>query len=153
MLVSGKRFRDPGLMINPQPSQTKFAGAHSIRYHQTVNKLNDRSNSYIKFLQCVQALREKAAFPTLDPIEERLLNQLASKWYLSQEITVSQAMEMSSDISPATAHRRLQGLKAKGMLTLTEFRIDNRVRHIHPTQLTLNYFAKLGRCLHVALRD
>jgi DNA-binding HxlR family transcriptional regulator len=118
-----------------------------------VSKFQNQSNTYTKFLKLVQAIRDLPTFPALDPVEERLLNQLAGKWHVGEEVTVLQAMQMSPDVSSATVHRRLKTLRQKGMLTLTGHETDNRIRYIAPTELTNKYFAKMGQCLDMALRD
>lgn len=59
-----------------------------------------KSIAYLKFLNLVQALREMPAFPSIDPIEERLLNQLATAWHLGKKITVLEAMAMSPNAAP-----------------------------------------------------
>ena len=118
-----------------------------------MNKVKNQSNTYTKFLRLVQAIRDLPTFPLLDPLEERLLNQLAGQWHVGAKVTVLQAMEMSADVSAATVHRRLKTLRQKGMLTLTEHETDNRIRYLAPTKLTTQYFAKMGRCLDMALRN
>jgi len=118
-----------------------------------VNKTQIQSNTYTKFLNLVQAIRDLPAFPPLDPLEERLLNQLASQWHAGQRVTVLEAMQMSADVSAATVHRRLKTLRKKGMLALNEHETDSRIRFIVPTALTTKYFAKMGQCLDLALRS
>ena len=117
-----------------------------------MSKLKDSSSAYTRFLRLVQAVRELPTFPMLDPLEERLLNQLASKWHEGAKITVLQAMEMSADASAATVHRRLKTLRQKGMLTLADHETDSRIRYLVPTKLTTQYFVKMSQCLDKALR-
>jgi predicted transcriptional regulator len=122
-------------------------------YHRAVNKSKNQSDTYIRFLRLVQAIKDLPTFPMLDPLEERLLNQLAGLWHMGAKVTVLEAMEMSADVSAATVHRRLKTLRQKGMLTLTEHATDNRIRYLAPTKLTTQYFAKMGQCLDTALRN
>jgi hypothetical protein len=110
------------------------------------------SKTYTKFLSLVQAIRELPAFPKLDPVEERLLNQLAAAWEAGENVTVLEAMNMSPDASARTVHRRLKTLREKGMLQLKEHKSDSRIRYIMPTPATRKYFEKLGRCLVQAMR-
>jgi len=117
-----------------------------------MNKLKNSSSTYTRFLRLVQAIRDLPTFPALDPLEERLLNQLASKWHEGTKITVLQAMEMSADASAATVHRRLKTLRQKGMLALTGHETDSRIRYLVPTELTTQYFARMGQCMDKALR-
>lgn len=122
-------------------------------YDDGVKKIQYQSSTYAKFLNLVQAIRELPTFPKLDPLEERLLNQLASQWHAGVRITVLEAMQMSADVSAATVHRRLKTLRQKGMIALAEHETDNRIRYIVSTDLTTKYFAKMGQCLDLALRD
>ena len=117
-----------------------------------MNKTQIQSSTYTKFLSLIQANRDLPAFPQLDPLEERLLNQFASHWHEGQRVTVLEAMQMSGDESPATVHRRLKTLRKKGMLGVDEHETDNRIRYLVPTALTTKYFAKMGQCLDQALR-
>ena len=111
-----------------------------------MSTIKNQAGHYAKFLSLVQAIKGLPAFPELDPLEERLLNQLASQWHQG-------AMQMSNDVSPATVHRRLKTLRKKGMLNLTEHASDNRIRYIVPSDLATKYFAKMGQCLDMALRS
>lgn len=117
-----------------------------------MSKIKDQSTTYARFLNLVQAIRELPAFPKLDPLEERLLNQLAGQWHAGVKVTVMQAMQMSTDVSAATVHRRLKSLRKKGMLALSEHETDSRIRYLVPTDLTNKYFARMGQCLDLALR-
>ena len=117
-----------------------------------MNKSQIQSGTYTKFLNLIQAIRDLPAFPALDPLEERLLNQLASQWHAGARVTVLEAMQMSVDVSPATVHRRLKTLRKKGMLASDEHETDSRIRYIVPTALTTKYFAKMGECMGLALR-
>lgn len=117
-----------------------------------MNQSQDQSSTYTKFLRLVQAIRDLPGFPMLDPLEERLLNQLASQWHMGANVTVLEAMQMTTDVSAATIHRRLKTLRKKGMLTLVKNESDSRIRYVTPTALTTKYFAKMGQCLDLALR-
>lgn len=114
------------------------------------NQQNQHSQTYLKFLQRVQAVRQQPDFPALDPVEERLLNLFATVWQAEHKITVLQAMGMSSDVSSTTAHRRLKSLRQKGVLTLETDLVDNRIKYVMPTAVTHQYFAQLGQCLDEA---
>lgn len=118
-----------------------------------MSTIQNQASHYAKFLSLVQAIKGLPSFPALDPLEERLLNQLASQWHEGTKVTVLEAMQMSNDVSPATVHRRLKSLRKKGMLNLNEHATDNRIRYIVPSDLATKYFAKMGHCLDMALRN
>jgi DNA-binding MarR family transcriptional regulator len=105
------------------------------------------SLAYIKFLHLIQAVNALPQFPSLDPVEERLLNYFASAWYSGKKLTVLETMRASPDISPSTVHRRLKTLHKKGLINLDVDQVDNRIKYIVHTDLTNRYFSYLGKCL------
>jgi DNA-binding MarR family transcriptional regulator len=90
-------------------------------------------------------VRTSPAFPQLDLPEERLLDLLALFWSSGKKITVLKAMQMSSDASSTTVHRRLKTLRLKGMIELQMDEDDNRVKYIGSTKLSRDYLNELGR--------
>ena len=106
--------------------------------------------SYLKFLNLVQAIRELPSFPAIDPVEERVLNLLATAWQAGQQISVVEAMNTLTEMSPSTVHRRLKLLRKKGLIQLDEDGDDNRIKYIASTPLALRYFKKLDECLEMA---
>ena len=107
--------------------------------------------AYVKFLHLTQAVNDLPQFPSLDPMEERLLNYFASAWYLGKKMTVLQVMHTYAEISPSTVHRRLKTLRKKGLIDLDLDPIDNRIKYIVDTELTSHYFTHLGKCLAKAV--
>ena len=108
------------------------------------------SLTYLRFLSLVQGVRALPEFPELDPVEERLLNLFAACWHSGKQITVLQAMGMSTDVSSTTAHRRMKALRKKGVITLVPDESDNRIKYVQPTPVAQQYFTQLGRCLDQA---
>jgi hypothetical protein len=108
------------------------------------------SDVYVRFLNLARAVRELPDFPSLDPVEERLLNRLAAVWQQGQRITVLQVMGLSDEVSSTTAHRRLKSLRVKGMVTLLADESDNRIKYVQPTPLADHYLAQLGQCVEQA---
>lgn len=110
-----------------------------------MEKFTDYCQIYLKFLDLTQGVRHFPAFPSLDLAEQRLLDQLAVTWCLGKRITVVKAMQMSTDASSTTIHRRLKTLRLKGMLELEMDEDDNRVKYIVSTVLSRDYLGKLGQ--------
>jgi DNA-binding MarR family transcriptional regulator len=110
-------------------------------------KPSSYSSTYLNFLNLVQAVRALPDFPVLDPVEERMLNVLATVWHAGKQITVLQAMGMSTDVSSTTAHRRLKSLRKKGVIVLVSDEADNRIKYVQPTSVADQYFSRLGQCL------
>lgn len=108
--------------------------------------------TYLRFLNLAHAIRGLPAIPVLDPVEERLLNALATLLGAGQDVTVLQAMNQTGDSSPSTVHRRLKTLKAKGLIQYAEKPGDQRTKYIQLTPLAEKYFAELSRCIDQAAR-
>lgn len=108
-------------------------------------KLTAGAAAYLRFLNLVEAVRGPAA-PALDTTEERLLNTLGVAWHAGKRVTVMEAMNMLSDASPATVHRRLNSLRAKGLLNTEQDGDDSRIKYLVPSKTALDHFAELGRC-------
>ncbi|MFM8769193.1 MAG: winged helix-turn-helix domain-containing protein [Rubrivivax sp.] len=109
--------------------------------------------TYTRFVHLARAVRQLPGTPTLDAVEERVLESLAAAWGQGQKVTVLQAMGMSDDSSPTTVHRRLKSLRKKGFIGLHEDETDNRVKFIEPTPQADEYFARLGQCLQTACKQ
>jgi DNA-binding MarR family transcriptional regulator len=108
---------------------------------------SSHSQTYLRFLNLVQAVHKLPDFPKLDPVEERLLHLFGTAWHAEQKITVLQAMAIYDDVSSTTAHRRLKSLRKKGIITLVSDVVDTRIKYVMPTPLASRYFAQLGQCL------
>lgn len=79
-----------------------------------------------------------------------MLNTLALLWQAKVKVTVLQSMEMLASVSPASAHRRLKTLSAKGLISFETDASDRRVKYIVSTPLADQYFAHLEACLERA---
>jgi DNA-binding MarR family transcriptional regulator len=115
-----------------------------------MNNPQSLSRAYLRFLNLMQAVRTLPMFPTIDALEERLLNVLAASWAQDKKITVLTATAMLSDTSATTLHRRLKSMRAKGLIDLQVDTVDFRVKYVVPTALTQRYFSELGACMHKA---
>jgi DNA-binding MarR family transcriptional regulator len=72
------------------------------------------------------------------------------KWHDAQQVSVLEAMGLSTEISATTAHRRLKTLRQKGMIELDIDKIDSRVKYVVPTDLARKYFVALGQAIDKA---
>jgi len=118
----------------------------------TMTKMTASSGIYLKFLNLVRALDRAPVFPALDANEERLLNQLAAVWEANEKVTIVETMNMATDMSPTTVHRRLKTLRQKGIIDLTIDTDDNRIKYVVPTATTNAYFTQLSNCLLAAAK-
>jgi DNA-binding MarR family transcriptional regulator len=113
---------------------------------------DDRSTTYYKFLNLLNAVRDLSSFPSLDALEERLLNTLAATWHSNMRITVVEAMNILPGTSTATVYRRLTSLRKKGLLEIQLDETDLRVKYVLPTKAATDYFSQLADCLVKASR-
>jgi DNA-binding MarR family transcriptional regulator len=113
-------------------------------------KKTEESVAYVNFLRLVNDVRVSHDFTMLSPIEERLLNLLASAWIQDQKITVLKAMQFDTEVSHSTSHRLLKGLRQKNLISLEIDERDNRIKYVMPTDKASDYFKALGSCLERA---
>jgi DNA-binding MarR family transcriptional regulator len=102
---------------------------------------------YINFLQQVQQIHASNHFEKLSPIEERLLNILATSWAADQKITVLKSIQMNTEVSQSTCHRLLKGLRVKKFILLVMDKNDNRIKYVEPTKNVVDYLTALGKCV------
>lgn len=112
-----------------------------------MNTKTDYTSYYLRFISLVQDINNDSAYPALDPIEERILHSLASRWHKSNKVSVKECVGMLINIPPATASRRLKVLLNKGMIALKTDKDDGRIRYIVPTPLASRYFESLGQAM------
>ena len=111
---------------------------------------SEESITYMNFFRLVQEVRSTPDFISLSPVEERLLNLLASSWVLGIKITVLQAVQVDTHISHSTSHRLLKSLRLKKFIKLCVDKDDNRVKYVQPTDKTHDFFKMLGLCVERA---
>lgn len=104
-------------------------------------------DTYQKFINLAIAAEKLSELPVLDAVEQRVLNLLSVYWSNKQQITVVEAMNMTTEISTSTVFRYLKKLRQKGYLELVVDEIDNRIKYVSPTKQTDKYFSKLGKLM------
>lgn len=107
---------------------------------------------YVNLLECLRQLTLKPGSPQLEVEEQVIFNELAVLWSLGKPVTVLQAMKMPVGMSPTTIHRKLKGLRKKGVIALEEQEADNRIKHVVPTDLAQSFLVDLNRCVLSATR-
>ncbi|WP_143541656.1 hypothetical protein [Rhodoferax fermentans] len=110
------------------------------------------SQTYLRFLNLVQAIRQKDRLFALDPVDERLLNCFAVVWVTGRYLTASEASVSVADVAPRTVQRRVVSLVEKGLLRVESDEKDNRVKYLFATDKTAQYFEELNKCLEQAKR-
>ena len=117
-----------------------------------VTSKSSLSNTYLKFFNLVQAVRQKDDLFALDPVEERLLNSFAVFWGAGKHLTATEAALIVAVVAPRTVQRRVVSLIDKGLLRVESDENDNRIKYFFATDKTNQYFAELSKCLEQAKR-
>jgi hypothetical protein len=110
------------------------------------------SKTHLKFVNLVQAVRQKDRLFTLDPVDERLLSSFAIVWGAGRHLTATEAALIVQDVAPRTVQRRVAALIDKGMLRVESDANDNRIKYVFATDKANEYFAELGKCFDQAKR-
>lgn len=110
------------------------------------NTLTRPAALYLRFLQLAEAMREFAALPKLDPLEERLLALIAQAGQQQQRLCVRDMMARSELGSPAMLHKRLKSMREKGWIWLADTE-DGRRKQLELTQDALLHFDRLSSCM------
>jgi DNA-binding MarR family transcriptional regulator len=101
---------------------------------------------YLRFLQLAEALKGLPSLPSLDPLEERILEFVARMGKTGEQLSVRQMIAQDALGSPATLHARLKSMRKKGWIMLADTE-DTRRKDIQLTQAALSYFDRLSECL------
>lgn len=110
------------------------------------NKPSRPADIYLRFLQLADALRGLPSLPSLDPLEERILELVARARQEHERLCVRDMMAKNEFGSPATVHSRLKSMREKGWIMLSDTE-DTRRKQIELTQAALLHFDKLSKCL------
>jgi DNA topoisomerase IA len=110
-----------------------------------------KKSSYLRFLNCLNAIGKTADDKKLDAIEEHLLNKVALAHSEGFDVLVGDLLELKSVGSPATLHGRIKNLIAMGYLKQIVDAEDNRRKKLVPTKYALKYYEALSKCLEKAI--
>lgn len=102
---------------------------------------------HIRLLNLLGAIRGLSPFSMMTAEDERLLRNMLIRWHGSQNISVSEIMNGMTEVSAATAYRRIISLRDKGLVKLRVDQADKRVKYVDPTALALDY----GNRMNIAL--
>jgi len=104
-------------------------------------------DAYKKFLNLCNAIDSLTEYPQLTPDEKCVIRILNSYWVKNEPITVVEAMSAVKTQSTSTVFRNLKKLREKGYLQLEIDEMDNRVKYVQATDLTIKYFQEHGKAL------
>ena len=87
--------------------------------------LSHQPNHYLRFLLQVHRMTVKGRLIDLEPVCNRLLDEIAIECKAGSPLTVTGLMGLSHIASPATLHRKMQLLLGEGLIDL-EVDSDNK---------------------------
>ncbi len=109
---------------------------------------------YLRYLVLAEALRKSNIdLSGIDDIGKKLLEAIAITSDHGQPLVVTQTLELSEIASPATIHRRIEILKKAGLIQVMQTEQNQKIKFLVPTQISIDYFDKLGKLMASATRS
>ena len=106
------------------------------------------SQLYLRFLRIAREVDvQKTPVKNIDSSALLLLNEIAVQHLDGKNITVTQAMLLSKIASPATVHRKLDELRAAGLIEQLFEGKNRRTKYLVPTKEADSYFAKMSKAI------
>lgn len=96
-------------------------------------------SAYLRFLQLISAVEAMPGLEDFDANERALFDSLCLSWSQEKSMTVRQAISQVNLGSPATLHKRLQRLIAKGLIVAEGAEGDRRTKYLRPAEKGLDY--------------
>jgi len=108
---------------------------------------------YLRYLVLAEALRKSSIDLTgIDDVGKKLLEIIAIRSAQGQPLVVTQTMELSDIARPATIHRRIGILLKAGLIQVKQTEQNQKIKFLVPTQMSIDYFDKLGKLMTSAMR-
>jgi hypothetical protein len=108
---------------------------------------------YLRYLVLTEALRKSNIdLSGIDDVGKKLLEAIAIRSAQGQPLVVTQTMELSDIASPATIHRRIGILLKAGLIQVQQTEQNQKIKFLVPTQMSIDYFDKLGKLMTSAMR-
>ena len=101
---------------------------------------------YIRFLNLKRAVTQDQIDQELDLTSQRMLELIALSEQAGHRMTVTEAMGINV-ASPATIHRKLEGLIRHEYIVLEFEGNDRRTKYIALTKKSMKHFSELGKIL------
>jgi len=112
------------------------------------------SQLYLRFLHIAREVDiQKTPVKNIDSTALLLLNEIAVQHHDGKNITVTQAMLLSTIASPATIHRKLDELRAAGLIEQVFEGKNRRTKYLVPTKEADSYFAKMSKAITSAVNS
>lgn len=105
------------------------------------------TNSYIRFLNVVDALARINPGRSLDHLEILLLEYILREAANGKTLLVGDLISLAQYGSQATLHGRVKNLVALGYINLVSDKTDARKKSVAPTKLAQKYAQFMSDCL------
>ena len=110
-----------------------------------------KADAYMQFMSLRLSLRDRSGLPSLDPLEERLLEMVALASEPGERLSVTEVITTSELGSPTTLHGRLKSLRTKGLIELAYTDEASR-RQLQLTRSGMSYLDAISKCMVAALK-
>ena len=117
---------------------------------ERVNMKNIHYSSYMRFLNCLNAMDASSAEKKLDAIEGQLLDYVMLGFSQAREILVGDLLVLAHIGSQATLHGRIKHLDKLGFVKLVVDGEDHRKKKVVPTKMAVKHYEKLSTLLELA---
>jgi DNA-binding transcriptional ArsR family regulator len=112
---------------------------------------SNKAEAYLQFMSSRLSLRDRAGLPSLDPLEERLLEMVALASEPGERLSVTEVITTSELGSPTTLHSRLKSLRGKGLIELA-YTDEATRRQLQLTTAGMSYLDVLAKCMVAAVK-
>ena len=110
-----------------------------------------KADAYMQFMSLRLSLRDHAGLPSLDPLEERLLEMVARASEPGDRLSVTEVITTSELGSPTMLHGRLTSLRTKGLVQLA-YNDGSSRRQLQVTTAGMSYLDVLAKCMVAAAK-
>ena len=109
--------------------------------------MSTMKNSYIRFLNCVEAFETRNNAEALDATQTQLLDMVMIAHSKDREVLVGDLLALGNIGSQATLHGRVKSLVKAGYITLLTDSVDGRKKKVVPTKLAIKRYEELSKLL------
>ena len=97
---------------------------------------------YLKFSEASQNIQSKY---DVQPKDCQILRFVTKKYLEQKPLKVCELIYISTIASPATIHKSMKSLIAKGLLKVDEDDSDARIKYLGPTPRAMKIFMEIGK--------
>jgi DNA-binding MarR family transcriptional regulator len=102
---------------------------------------------YIKFIEITNKIIKLDKFPTMSPLSQKILDQIALYAMGNKPLTVREMLDFHQIASPATIHKHLSRLRKSGYVTAQSNDNDKRTKHLTQSLLGYEYIDHLSKAI------